>query len=148
MRAIDLHSKDLIRNYGITGPQLLLMNELNRKGDLPLNEIAKRINLSNATTTEIIKRLEKRGYIEKKRNEQDKRQLVVNLTSWGQEMLSNAPSLLQERFINEFNKLEEWEQNSLLSTLQRIASMMEAKEIEASPILISGPIDQPSDEEV
>ncbi|MDP8244160.1 MAG: MarR family winged helix-turn-helix transcriptional regulator [Candidatus Hinthialibacter antarcticus] len=146
-RAIDLHSKDLVRNYGITGPQLLLMQHLSGDGSSSAGDIAKRIHLSNATTTEIINRLEKRVFIERKRSSQDKRQVFVSLTPLGQEVLKNAPSPLQERFVSEFVKLEEWEQNTLLSSLQRIASMMEAKEIEASPILTSGAITQPLDEE-
>lgn len=147
-RAIDLHSKDLVRNYGITGPQLLLMQHLSNAGPSSSGDIAKRIHLSNATVTEIINRLEKRACIERKRNTQDKRQVVITLTTIGKEVLEHAPSPLQERFISEFVKLEEWEQNALLSSLQRIASMMEAKEIEASPILATGSITQPVDDEI
>ena len=128
-RAIDLHSKDLVRNYGITGPQLLLMQNLSENGSSAAGDIARRIHLSNATVTEIINRLEKRVFVERKRNNQDKRQVYVTLTPLGEEVLKHAPSPLQERFVNQFVKLEEWEQNTLLSSLQRIASMMEAKEI-------------------
>ncbi|MBZ0255640.1 MarR family transcriptional regulator [bacterium] len=146
-RAIDIHSKDLVRDYGITGPQLLLMQALSDNGASSAGEIAKRIHLSNATTTEIINRLEKRAFIKRKRNTQDKRQVVVSLTPLGKEILKNAPSPLQKKFVTELNKLEEWEQSSLLSALQRVASMMEAKEIEASPILMTGPITQVAEEE-
>lgn len=146
-RAIDIYSKDLVRDYGITGPQLLLMQALSDSGASSAGEIAKRIQLSNATTTEIINRLERRAFIKRKRNTQDKRQVFVSLTPLGKEILKTAPSPLQKKFVTEFNKLEEWEQNSLLSALQRIASMMEAKEIEASPILMTGPITQVVEED-
>jgi DNA-binding MarR family transcriptional regulator len=146
-RAIDVHSKDLVRDYGITGPQLLLMQSLSESEPSTTGDLAKRIHLSNATITEIINRLEKRTYIERKRNTQDKRQVLVSLTTFGKEILKNAPPPLQARFVSEFNKLEVWEQNSLLSSLQRVASMMEAKEIEASPILVTGPITLKTEEE-
>ncbi len=145
-RAIDIHSKDLVRNYGITGPQLLLMQNLKENGPINTGEIAKQIHLSNATITDIINRLEKRAFVERTRNKNDKRQINVSLTSLGNVILQNAPSPLQERFITEFDRLEAWEQNSLLSSLQRIASMMEAKEIEASPILLTGPITEYEDD--
>jgi len=145
-RAIDIHSKDLVRNYGITGPQLLLMQYLKENGSINPGEIAKQIHLSNATITDILIRLEKRAFVERTRNNKDKRQIIVSLTPLGHETLQNAPSPLQERFITEFARLEVWEQNSLLSSLQRIASMMEAKEIEASPILLTGPITEYQDD--
>jgi hypothetical protein len=36
--------------------------------------------------------------------------------------------------------LEEWEQTSILATLQRVVAMMEAGEIAASPVLVTGPV--------
>ena len=46
-------------------------------------------------------------------------------------------------FVEEFGKLQDWEQTLILSSLQRIATMMEAKEIEAAPILASGALTAP-----
>jgi hypothetical protein len=48
--------------------------------------------------------------------------------------------LLQEKFVLRFAELEDWEQTLMLSSLQRIVSMMEAEEIEAAPVLTSGPM--------
>jgi hypothetical protein len=45
---------------------------------------------------------------------------------------------LQDRFRRELAKLEQWEQTQLLASLQRIASMMDAEEIEAAPVLTPG----------
>ena len=52
--------------------------------------------------------------------------------------MRNAPPLLQEHFIERFDKLQDWEKMQLLSSLQRIASLMDAENIDASPILSSG----------
>lgn len=142
MRAVDLHSKHLIRNFGVTSPQLIMMQELRRKGPLPTGEIAKTVHLSHATVTEIVNRLEKRGFIRRNRGDGDKRQIIVTLTGQGHEVLKIAPPPLQQRFVEEFAKLEEWEQLALLAALRRVAAMMEAKDLDASPILVNGPIEQ------
>ena len=55
-------------------------------------------------------------------------------------MLIDAPPLLQEEVTDEFSKLEDWEQSQILSALQRVVSMMEAKHIDATPILTTGPV--------
>ena len=52
-------------------------------------------------------------------------------------------SLLQDRFRTKLAKLEEWEQTLTLATLQRIASMMEAEDLEAAPVLVTGSVEAP-----
>ena len=63
----------------------------------------------------------------------------VELTAEGDTgLLEEAPSPLQERFHHELSRLHEWERTMILATLQRIASMMDAEEIEAAPVLVPG----------
>ncbi len=147
-RAIELHSKQLIRNYGITSPQLMLLHELaNGENEYAwAGDLAKRLSLSQATITEMLNRLQKKEYVERAKSQLDKRRVFITLTASGKEVLDKAPSLLQERFLNEMDKLQDWEQTSLLASLQRIASMMEAKDIEAAPILYAGPLQEDDSE--
>jgi hypothetical protein len=64
--------------------------------------------------------------------------MTISATDEGVRLLDAAPSPLQDRFRAEFAKLEEWEQTHMLATLQRIAAMMDAEELEASPVLTTG----------
>ena len=140
IRAIDLHSKKLIQQCGLTGPQLIILREINILEQISVSEIAVSVSLSNATVTDILDRLEKRGFVERKRSENDKRRVLISLTDSGKEVIEKSPPLIQERFTTELEKLQDWEQTLLLASLQRISSMMEAEEIEAKPILVSGAI--------
>ena len=140
IRAIDLHSKKLIQQCGLTGPQLIILKEINRLNNISVSELAISVSLSNATVTDILDRLEERGFVYRNRSDKDKRRVLVTLTDLARETLKKTPPLIQEHFTSELEKLQKWEQTSLLSSLQRIVSMMEAEEIEAKPILISGAI--------
>lgn len=62
------------------------------------------------------------------------REVLIGLTGAGEQMLQQAPTLLQERFIDRFGALEEWEQNLTLSWLQRVADMMKASDLDAAPL--------------
>ena len=53
-------------------------------------------------------------------------------------LLNKAPQPLQEDFIEKFQALEEWEQSLLLSSMQRIANMMDAERLDAAPVLEVG----------
>jgi DNA-binding MarR family transcriptional regulator len=135
IRAVDLHSKVLLKKYGLTGPQLMILNEIGKSSELMVTEIAKQISLSQATVTTILDRLEHQGFIMRKRGQSDKRKVYIEASEKTKEILASKPSLLQADFIDRFTRLKDWEQTLLLSSLQRVASMMEAEELESVSIL-------------
>lgn len=135
IRAIDLHSKHLSKTSGLTSPQLLIMLEIDKVSGVNSSQVAKNVNLSAATVTNILDRLENKGLISRVRNTQDKRKVGLFLTENGQALLLNAPQPLQEHFIENFSNLAQWEQSQLLSSMERLAEMMDANEIDAAPLL-------------
>ncbi len=137
IRAVDVHSKDLLKKYGMTGPQLIILREIGTSDMLSVSEIAKNINLSQATVTNILLRLEHQGYITRSRGEIDKRKVYVKASEKTLEILASKPSLLQIEFVNRFKRLKDWEKSLLISSLQRIAAMMNAGDLEAAPHLFS-----------
>ena len=138
IRAVDLHSRALVETHGLTGPQALLLNAL-QNGSLSAGELAARVSLSQGTVTDILNRLEQRR-ISRVRDTQDRRRVLVKATEAGLAVLDKSPPLLQERFAQSFNSLQDWEQTQLLSSLQRIAWMMDAEDIDAAPVLSSGSV--------
>lgn len=126
-RAIDLHSRDLLQDVGLTAPQLTALQAISRLQPVTVGALAKSIHLSHATLTGILSRLESRKLVSRSRSGSDRRAVVVELTKVGESTLETAPSMLQERFRSELHKLEEWEQTQMLATLQRIASMMDTQ---------------------
>ena len=135
IRAIDMNSKKLVKRVGLTGPQLLILQEISRKVELTAGEIAKAVSLSQATVTGILERMEKRKLLNRQRSESDKRRIMVRITQEGEEILINAPPIMQEAFVERFDNLQEWEQTMILSALQRLVTIMEAKAIEVAPFL-------------
>ncbi|WP_054675226.1 MarR family transcriptional regulator [Parasalinivibrio latis] len=135
MRAIDLHSRKLNKTSGLTGPQLVIMRAMRELGQVTIRHLAAETNMSQATATTILDRLEKRGLIVRQRSNVDKRKVHPHLTEEGEALLANAPRPLQDSFINRFQELEEWEQSLLLSSVQRISSMMNADNLDVAPLL-------------
>ena len=135
IRAIGLHSKHLSKTSGLTSPQLLIMLEIDKISGVNSSQVAKNVNLSAATVTNILDRLENKDVILRVRNTQDKRKIGLYLTENGQALLLNAPQPLQQNFIENFSNLALWEQSQLLSSVERLADMMNANEIDAAPLL-------------
>jgi DNA-binding MarR family transcriptional regulator len=141
IRAVDLHSRYLAQRYGLTGPQFVLLRELARNQPLSTGELAQRVSLGQATVSQILDRLGKRELVKRNRSDVDKRRVMNEITDKGREAIKTSPSLMQERFTTELKKLADWERTLILSTLQRVASMMQAEELTASPVLLTGPLD-------
>jgi DNA-binding MarR family transcriptional regulator len=146
-QAIDLHSKDLKRKFGLTVPQLVILQEVSLYQQISVSELARSVSLSQATVTDIVNRLTANGYLNKERSDLDKRRVMITPLDKCHAILEKAPPPLQEVFINKFSNLEHWEQLMLLSALDRIVSLMAAEKIDAAPILATGPIDQPAEQD-
>ncbi len=141
-RAIDLHSKRLERSAGLTVPQLLVLQVLAERRDPGVSEVARVVHLSQGTVTAVVDRLEAKGLVARTRSDADRRKVCLSLTANGEAQLDNAPSLLQEEFVDRFDQLRDWEQKMLTASVERIAELMDAQDVDASPILESGEIDR------
>jgi len=142
MRAVDLHSRHLAEEHGLTGPQLATLQAASRLGKATsTGALARAVHLSGPTVTGILDRLAKRGLVQRARSGNDRRSVTITITPQGEEVMAAAPSLLQDRFRAELARLEQWEQTMILAMLQRIAAMMDAESLDASPVLVQGPVD-------
>ena len=140
IRAVDQHSRKLVQAYGLTGPQALLLTEVVRGERLSIGTLANRVSLSHATVTDIVTRLESRGVVTRSRDPDDGRRVLVKATSEGEVIYRQSVPLLQESFVRRLDELEEWERWQLLASLQRIAVMMNAEDLDAAPVLASGDV--------
>ncbi len=136
IRAVDLHSHKLLDVCGLTGPQIAALDKAAELGPISIGSLARSLNLSHPTVTGIVSRLEARGLVRRDRAVADRRRIEVCVTDEGTRILGDAPSLLQDRFRQQLARLEEWEQHQFLATLQRIAAMMDAEDLDAAPHLI------------
>jgi DNA-binding MarR family transcriptional regulator len=137
-RAVCLRSHELSSKYGLSGPQALLMKDLLRYSQRSVGELTRDLHSSQATVTGIIDRLEKRSLLRRERGFKDKRQVFVSLTEQGRELAENAPPLLGEKFLQSFDRLQNWERTQMLSTLQRVVSMMETPAEMVETVELSG----------
>ena len=127
-RAMSIYSKSLDKHYGLTSPQLMILQELSQNDHLAIGEIARNISLSQATVTDIIDRLTLKDLVTRTKNNLDRRQVLIKITSNGKNIISKKPSLLQKEFLAKFDLLQRWEQHLLLSSVEKIASMMKTKD--------------------
>ena len=100
-------AKEVIRQYrepledlNLTYTQYIVMMALWEFGDMTEGELGKKVRLDSGTLAPLLKRLEKQGYIERIRPENNERKLLLKLTTEGKSLKQKAllvPCAMKER---------------------------------------------------
>lgn len=134
-RAADLYSKQLVLHFGITAPQLLVLDEIVEKGAMMVRSVANEIHLSSSTLVGIIDRLEAKGLARRERATGDRRKVLVVATEAGHSLVARAPSPLQGTLAEALKHLPGEEQLLIARSLEKIVDLMEVGRWETEPIL-------------
>lgn len=138
IRAVDIHSRKLTSLHGITGPQLVCLATLCEEGPLASTELSRRVYVSASTITGIIDRLEQRGCIERRRDDADRRRVLLHPTDEGRRLAARAPMPLQDRLTERLQNLSASDREAIAASLARVVELMEAEGLEAAAMLVSG----------
>lgn len=145
IRAIELHSRKLASDYQITGPQLVCLLALQEEAPLTVKRLAQSAYLSPSTVVGIVDRLEEKDLVQRIRSTTDRRSVKISVTEKGQQLLSNAPSPIQESLARALQHLPELEKVSIALALEKVVDLMEARHIDAAPVLETGCLTATSD---
>lgn len=141
LKATDANVKQLASKSGLNASQLLVLQVLKTRGETLTGDLARAVDLKQATVSILLDRLQERGLVERRRGEADRRQVWVRITEAGDDTVRGAPDLLQETFRSRFRHLADWEQASLVAALLRVVSLLDAERIDASPVLHVGDVE-------
>ena len=93
-------SKEIIRKYkpfldeiNLTYTQYIAMMAMWEHKELSVKELGELLYLDSGTLTPLLKTLEKKGYIDRKRSTQDERIMQVSLTDEGEKLKKKALSV-------------------------------------------------------
>ncbi|HZP51264.1 MarR family transcriptional regulator [Actinocrinis sp.] len=82
-RAFDGVYRVLLREFGLTYPQYLVLLVLWEHGELSVKNLGAKLRLDSGTLSPLLKRLEAAGWVERRRAVDDERSVVVSLTEAG-----------------------------------------------------------------
>jgi DNA-binding MarR family transcriptional regulator len=140
VRSINLESKKVQKEYGVSIPQLLCLEYLKEATNYQATQrmIRDHMRLNSSTMTGIINRLEKKGYVARLPKSGDKRVTNIALTSNGERILKNTPDLMQKRLDVKLRSLSDEEISKINDALDTLINMLEIEDIDASPVLTGG----------
>lgn len=138
LRATEIYGRKLASAAGLTAVQFRVLQIVAERGSCTATLIAHQMRVSQATITALVDKLVKHGMVTREKSLTDRRQTNIVITGAGRDTIRRAPDALQQRYVRKFEALEDWEQAQLVASLERIATMLDAEDIDASPVLDTG----------
>ncbi|MFO7841889.1 MAG: MarR family transcriptional regulator [Fidelibacterota bacterium] len=128
-RAVGIYSRKLNAEFGLTTPQLICLDVLEKANKMILKDLAKKVNLSESTVNGIVDRLETKNFVIRERSKKDRRKVYLEITASGRKMIKKTPPLLQDKLSVSFAKLSDTEKRNITESLERIVELMHAENL-------------------
>lgn len=90
----------LLKPWGLTYPQYLVMLALWEKDDCVVSELGERLFLDSGTLTPLLKRMEGAGWLQRRRDSADERRVRVALTEAGRDLRTKVVGI-SERMLQQ-----------------------------------------------
>ena len=137
VRSINLESKKILKEYGVSIPQVLCLNYLHDAPNFQASqgEVKRFLNLNSSTVSGIIQRLEKKGLVARLPKSGDKRVVNIALTSAGDDLIASMPSLLHEQLSDKLQTLNAPDLQRIEESLDLLIHLLDIESVEASPVI-------------
>ncbi|WP_300465022.1 MarR family transcriptional regulator [Desulfobacula sp.] len=125
VKASEIFKKDsdaIFKNYGLTFSQYNALRVLNNSqgGQNSVTNASKIMIVSGPNMTGIAKRLEKNGFIIRKRDPNDERITLLEITPKGKQVLKNIKAVKDKNIMNYLKSFSEQEKKRVLVDLKQI----------------------------
>ena len=125
MDSIKQHMEQGFKEMNVTAPQGMLMGILVHNGEMKISDLSERMGLSNSTVSGILDRLEKQGYVERIRSEEDRRVVFVKVTSQFRQMAQNHFNEIENKFDSMLNEITPEEADKIFEGLNLLKNLVE-----------------------
>jgi DNA-binding MarR family transcriptional regulator len=127
-RSAKKHFQWVQDRTGVSGAQLWVLAELQRRPGIRVTELARAMGLHQSTASNLIDPLEKRGLIQRDRSSQDQRVVHLSLTRSGREIVTRAPLPLEGVLPDALNSLGHADLIELQQRLEKLAKLMKVRD--------------------
>jgi len=131
-KAIQQYSEAVLKEFGVTGPQLWALRTIYDEGRLSMGELSQRMYLHMSTVSGVVDRLEEKGYVERTRGDEDRRVVKISLTKAGKKLVQRGPEAAQGKLLHGLESLSQREVLIIRSSLEKVVRLMEIQDTRAT----------------
>ena len=120
-------SREFVRKYRITGQQLGALRIVAMSPGISLGDLSEKLFLHISSVSGIVDRLEKRGYVTRERNGEDRRVVHLNVTADGRRVIKRTPLAGMGLVIHTIDRLSATQLTDILRGLRLLLKVMGVK---------------------
>lgn len=137
VRAVYLDSQKMSRQFGLTGPQSVVMRLLLNNGSMSSADLSRMMYVTPSNMTGIIDRLERKDLVKRVGKQGDRRVALIVLTDTGKTLSERLPDPIENKFIKQLADLENERVQMLGMAMKQILNLIDVNGIEATPLELS-----------
>lgn len=118
-QAFQAHAERSIHATGLCFSDFAALEMLLHKGPQPVNAISERLGLTSGALTAAVDRLEKKGYVERHLDAEDRRVRIIHLTKPGKKEITAIFARHAEDMERAFGRLTVKEREKLIQLLKQ-----------------------------
>jgi DNA-binding MarR family transcriptional regulator len=110
-----------LAGFGLTFAryEILVLLSFTRTGALPIGKVGERLQVHGTSVTSAVERLEKQGFVTRRRHPDDGRVVLIDITTAGRRVVADATPVLNET-VFEVIELSDGQQDGLYRTLRTL----------------------------
>lgn len=112
--------REILSDFNITAPQFIALQILMSQGELTIGELSQKMSLACSTITDLIDRMEKNKLVVRKRDNNDKRVVRIEVLPLGYELVHKVVEKRRKFLAGKLEGFEEKEMIFLKESLQSL----------------------------
>ncbi|MCR3955006.1 MAG: MarR family transcriptional regulator [Gudongella sp.] len=110
----------ILSDFNITVPQFTALQILINNGDMTISELSQKMDLACSTITDLIDRMEKTNLVRRRKDEQDKRVVRVEVLQEGHDILARVLEKRIEFLSEKLKGVTEEDKRTLRTALENL----------------------------
>jgi DNA-binding MarR family transcriptional regulator len=118
LRELRCMNTGRMRHLGLSFTHFHIVSLLERHGEMPMSRLADMLDVSLPNASGVVDRLEEAGFVERTRDQDDRRVVLVRATDAGRKKLAEADVLKDEMVANLLDRLDDLQLERLATAVQ------------------------------
>ncbi len=121
---IKRRGRDILADFNITNPQFNALLVLKENKGLAMGDLCNELLLACSTATDLVDRMEKNDFLERRRDTQDRRVIRLYITEKGRTVISEVVAARRRYVSSILERLSVEERDQLATAMERLHSLM------------------------
>lgn len=132
VRSINIHMNSVLNRfyapYGLTRPQAIVLSEIEVHGPMPVGILAQKLNMTTSNLCLIAQRLERSGFLHRRRDPHDQRSVILTATDQCHQLIHEVQAHVSQLMKTRLEYADPENMDKIMEGLRLLNAVMLAHE--------------------